>query len=340
MKVVEGMRATPASDRLRVGIVGGSGYTGALLAELLLARDDVELCAVSSASLVGRPLRAELPRLRTELAFCAHEQVRGVEAAFVCLPHARSAPVVRRLLDEGARVVDLSADFRLTRAEYEEWYGEHPCPELLPGVYGLPELYREAIAGAELVANPGCYPTAALLALAPLRTLGLVDVVVDAKSGVSGAGKAPSAATHFCAVDSDLVPYALGGHRHYPEIASRLEGRGRVPTLTFVPHLAPLQRGIVATVYAQVEDPPSAAELRRRYEERYAGERFVTLAERPPQLADVRGTNDCRIYPSLDARSGRIVVVAVIDNLMKGASGQALQNMNLMFSLPEARGLE
>ena len=263
-----------------------------------------------------------------------------MDVAFVCLPHARSAATAKRLLDEGARVIDFSADFRLTREEYEEWYGEHPFPALLPGVYGLPELYRDAIAGADLVANPGCYPTAALLALQPLLGLGLLDVVIDAKSGVSGAGKTPSEATHFCSVDSDLVPYAVEGHRHYPEIASRLEGRGHTPTLTFVPHLAPLQRGIVATVYAQVEDVPSGAELRRRYEDQYRAERFVEVVERPPRLGDVRGTNDCRIFPSVDARSGRCVVVAVIDNLMKGASGQAVQNMNLMFSLPEARGLE
>lgn len=331
----------PSSGRrIRAGIVGGSGYTGALLAELLLRRDDVELRAVSSASAVGRPLREELPRLRTSLLFCAHEEVAGVDVAFVCLPHARSAAVAKRLLDDGARVIDFSADFRLTREAYEEWYGEHPFPSLLPGVYGLPELYRDSIATADLVANPGCYPTAALLALQPLLGLGLLDVVVDAKSGVSGAGKAPSEATHFCTVDSDLVPYAVDGHRHYPEIAARLESGGRTPTLTFVPHLAPLQRGIVATVYAQVEDVPSSADLRRRFADHYRAERFVEVVDRPPRLSHVRGTNDCRIFPSVDARSGRCIVVAVIDNLMKGASGQALQNMNVMFSLPEARGLE
>jgi N-acetyl-gamma-glutamyl-phosphate reductase len=325
---------------ITAGVVGGSGYTGALLTELLLRRDDVLVRAVSSASRSGRPLVEGLPRLRSDLRFCADDEVADVDVAFVCLPHGRSAHVVKRLLEGGARVIDFSADFRLSGDLYEEWYGAHPFPHMLPAVYGLPELHREAIASATLVANPGCYPTAALLALQPLLEDGLIDVVIDAKSGVSGAGKTPSETTHFCAVDSDLVAYGLGGHRHYPEIACGLERQGRRPSLTFVPHLVPLQRGIVETIYARTEVTPTAEELRRCYESYYATERFVEIIDRPPRLSDVVGTNYCRIFPTVDERSDRCIIIAAIDNLMKGASGQAVQTMNVMFTRPEARGLE
>jgi N-acetyl-gamma-glutamyl-phosphate reductase len=329
-----------AGGRITAGIVGGSGYAGALLTELLLRHDDVVVSAVSSASLRGHLLRQELPRLRTDLRFCSDDEVNDVDVAFICLPHGRSAPVAKRLLDGGARVIDFSADFRLTSDLYAEWYGLHPFPELLPAVYGLPEFYRDAIATATLVANPGCYPTAALLALRPLHEFGLLDVVIDAKSGVSGAGKAANETTHFCAVDSDVVAYGLAGHRHYPEIAAGLAANGDLPALTFVPHLVPLQRGIVETIYARTEELPSAEELRRLYEDRYAAERFVEVVEKPPRLGDLIGRNYCRIFPTVDERSRRCVIVAAIDNLMKGASGQAVQNMNIMFGRPEARGLE
>jgi N-acetyl-gamma-glutamyl-phosphate reductase common form len=213
-----------------VGVVGGSGFTGALLAELLLRHPSVRLQQVSSEALAGEPVRKHLPRLRSDLAFCPESAVTGLDLAFVCLPHGEAAPVVERLLDDGARVVDLSADFRLSAADYASWYGAHPCPSLTPGVYGLTELHRDEIRGARLVANPGCYPTAALLALSPLRQIGLLDVVIDAKSGVSGAGKSASGRTHFCAVDSDLVAYGVESHRHYPEILAGLAARLRSPS--------------------------------------------------------------------------------------------------------------
>ena len=212
--------------RASAGIVGGSGYTGALLAELLLKHPTVKLAAISSETLAGDPVQEHLPRLRSELSFCSRADLGGVDIAFLCTPHGDAAPIAKQLLDDGVKVIDLSADFRLDAAAYAEWYGEHPHPELLPGVYGLTELHRDEVAGAGLVANPGCYPTAALLALAPLKQLGLVDVIIDAKSGVSGAGKAPKSATHFCSVDSDLVAYGVQSHRHYPEIAAGL-ARGR-----------------------------------------------------------------------------------------------------------------
>ena len=354
--------ATTAADPClaTAGIVGGSGYTGALLAELLLRHPSVELSAISSETLAGDPVQLHLPRLRSDLSFCRHAELGGVDVAFLCTPHGDAAPIAGQLLDDGVKVIDLSADFRLDAATYAEWYGEHPHPELLPGVYGLTELHREAVAGADLVANPGCYPTAALLALAPLKQLGLADVIIDAKSGVSGAGKTPKASTHFCSVDSDLVAYGVQSHRHYPEIAAGLAevaakqgygsapaasgeapAGGSAPSLTFVPHLVPLQRGISETIYVRTATLPlpSAAEVKALYDDFYAGETFVEVCDAPPALKDVAGTNYCRIFPHVDDRAGRIVVISVIDNLMKGASGQAVQNMNVMLGMPEHAGL-
>jgi N-acetyl-gamma-glutamyl-phosphate reductase len=354
--------------RVTAAVVGASGYTGALLCELLLRHPGVALEQVSSEQLAGALVADHLPRLRTALSFSAPAEVGGTDIAFVCAPHGQAAHVVSRLLDDGARVVDLSADFRLDAETYAAWYRPHPYPELLPqAVYGLTELQRPALAGATLVANPGCYPTAALLALAPLASLGLTDVVIDAKSGVSGAGKTPSDRTHFCSIGDDLVPYALGGHRHYPEIAGGLAalagaagagpsaagsapsgaagagpsaaGQPPAPTLTFVPHLMPVARGIVETIYVRAERLPSAAALRALYDEAYANEPFVALADAPPELKDVVGTNCCRLFATIDEAARRIIVVSVIDNLMKGAAGQAVQNLNVMAGFPEHWGL-
>ena len=344
------------------GIVGGSGYTGALLAELLLRHPSVKLAAISSETFAGQSVQEHLPRLRSDLAFCSQADLGGVDVAFLCTPHGDTAPIARKLLDDGVKVIDLSADFRLDAATYDEWYGEHPYPEMLPGVYGLTELHRDEVAGADLVANPGCYPTAALLALAPLGQLGLADVIIDAKSGVSGAGKTPKPATHFCSVDSDLVAYGVGSHRHYPEIAAGLaavtakdglrlgaaaaSGVGSSPGRLPVPHLRPAPGPAAAghqrdhlrqAGHVAAADP--AATSWRSTSEFYAGETFVEVCAAPPALKDVAGTNYCRIFPHVDARAGRIVVISVIDNLMKGASGQAVQNMNVMLGLPEHEGL-
>ena len=373
--------SVPAAGVVTAAVVGGSGFTGALLAELLLRHPKVSLEQMSSARLAGAPVADHLPRLHTGLTFCAPDEVGGVDVAFVCAPHGQAAHAVSRLLDDGARVIDLSADFRLDAGTYEAWYQPHPSPELLPeAVYGLTELHRAQIATARLVANPGCYPTAALLALAPLASLGLLDVVIDAKSGVSGAGRTPSERTHFCSVAGDLVAYGLAGHRHYPEIVAGLaaaaeaaaEGAGQgaaegaagpetgaapprgsaspaaparvpaspaAPTVTFVPHLMPVERGIVETIYVRAARLPSAATLRELYDEAYAGERFVTVSEAPPRLKDVVGTNGCRIFATIDEAARRLVVITAIDNLMKGASGQAVQNLNRMSGFPEHWGL-
>ena len=324
-------------------VLGGSGFTGALLAELLLRHPKVSLEQMSSARLAGAPVADHLPRLHTGLRFCAPGEIGGVDVAFVCAPHGQAAHAVSRLLDDGARVIDLSADFRLDADAYAAWYRPHPYPELLPeAVYGLTELHRAEIAAARLVANPGCYPTAALLALAPLACLGLLDVVIDAKSGVSGAGRTPSERTHFCSVAGDLVAYGLAGHRHYPEIVAGLAAAAAgaaVPTVTFVPHLMPVDRGIVETIYVRAARLPSAVALRELYEKAYGGERFVTVSEAPPELKDVVATNGCRIFVTVHEQAQRLVVVAAIDNLMKGASGQAVQNLNCMAGFPEHWGL-
>jgi N-acetyl-gamma-glutamyl-phosphate reductase len=261
--------------------------------------------------------------------------------AFVCYPHAQAHPVVAELLDSGVKVVDLSADFRLRDpADYLAWYGfEHPRVDLVSeAVYGLTELYRDEVARARLVANPGCFPTGALLAAAPLmQKLPLDLVVIDAKSGVSGAGRSPSDKTHFCSVHDNFRAYGEVGHRHTAEIAQELElMAGGAVRLSFTPHLLPVDRGILSTVYLQ---PAGGAELPAE-DERYRDETFVEVTAATPSLREVQQTNFCRLAVRVDRAAGLIKVVVAIDNLMKGASGQAVQNMNLMFGLPESLGLE
>jgi N-acetyl-gamma-glutamyl-phosphate reductase len=241
------------------------------------------------------------------------------------------------------RVVDLSADFRLRDpAVYELWYRKHPVPKLLPkAVYGLPERYREQISGADLVANPGCYPTAALLALAPLAQEGLMaDVVIDAKSGVSGAGRAASEKTHFVTVDENVSAYGVPRHRHTPEIEQELAALGANVPLTFTPHLLPLDQGELVSCYVTTTGGSAdGAELEDLYAEAYADEPFVELGATPPGVRDVRETNICRMSVHRDERTGRAIVFAAIDNLWKGAASQAVQNLNLMFGLPEGEGI-
>jgi len=266
-----------------------------------------------------------------------------VDAAIVAYPHGAAAPVVAQLRERGVKVVDLSADFRLRDvAEYEEWYVEHPHPELVDGaVYGLPERYRERVRDAALVANPGCYPTATVLALAPLAGH-LADVVVDAKSGVSGAGRKATDTTHFVSADENVTPYGVGRHRHMPEIDQELHAAGAPGDLhvTFTPHLVPLDQGELVSCYATLREPLSDDELRGLFEAAYADEPFVELVDRVPGVRDVRDTNICRIAVRLDERTGKAFVFSAIDNLWKGSSSQAVQNLNLMFGLDETAGIE
>jgi N-acetyl-gamma-glutamyl-phosphate reductase len=327
----------------RVGVLAAAGYAGAVAARLVHRHPHFELAYVTARSDAGTRLDAIHPRTRVPLELEAYDVERhaDVDAAVVAYPHGAAAPVVAELRERGVRVVDLSADFRLhDRSIYEEWYGEHGAPGLLgDAVYGLPELHREAIAGADLVANPGCYPTAAILALAPLARAGLLgDVVIDAKSGVSGAGREPSHGKHFVTVDETVTPYKVGAHRHTPEIEQELGGDLRI---TFTPHLVPLAHGELVSCYVtprrNVETDLHS--IRALYHDAYAAEPWVEVVDGPPGMQEVRETNFCRISLHEDPRTGRIIVFATIDNLWKGTSSQALQNLNLMFGRDESEGL-
>ncbi len=328
----------------RVLVAGATGFAGALAARLVWRHPRLQLVAVTSRSEAGQRHDEIYPRHRvplelTELDLQAADEI---DAAIVAYPHGASAPVVAELRGLGAQVVDLSADFRLRDLpEYERWYGPHGEPDLLEGaVYGLTELNRNAVHTAELIANPGCYPTSALLALAPLAEAGLVDgVVIDAKSGVSGAGRGGGEAMHFSNVGENFKPYKVTGHRHTPEIVQELHGMGGRGPVTFVPHLLPLDQGLLSSCYVTLARAADEAELRSLYEERYAGEPFIELTDTPPSVLDVRETNVCRIHVTVDGDGGRALVFAAIDNLWKGAAGQALQNLNLMLGLDETEGL-
>jgi N-acetyl-gamma-glutamyl-phosphate reductase len=318
----------------RIAVLGAAGYAGAVAARLLHRHPRFELAHVTARSDAGTRLDAIHPRTRVPLVLEAYDPDRHADfdAAVVAYPHGASAPVVAQLRERGVRVVDLSADFRLhDRPTYEAWYGEHGAPGLLgDAVYGLPELHRDAIAGAELVANPGCYPTAAILALAPLARAGLLeDVVIDAKSGVSGAGREPSHGKHFVTVDETVTPYKVGAHRHTPEIEQELGG---VP-VTFTPHLVPVAHGELVSCYVKHVD----ADVSALYEEAYGDEPWVEVVDGPPGMQEVRETNFCRI--SIHRTPHRLIVFATIDNLWKGTSSQAIQNLNLMFGVDESEGL-
>ena len=328
----------------RVLVAGASGYTGALAAQLVWNHPRLELVRVTARADAGTSLNDLYPDYDVPLVLEEPgDPGDGVDAAIVGYPHGAAAPVVAALREAGIRVVDLSADFRLHDLEaYGRWYGEHGAPDLVEtAVYGLTELNREAIGDADLVANPGCYPTATVLALAPLAEAGLIeDVVVDAKSGVSGAGKAAAAEMQSVKDADDTRPYKVAGHRHAPEISQELTGLGaNGAALTFVPHLLPFDQGELVSCYVRTSEPVDAGRLAELYEARYADEPFVELADSPPGIGDVRATNLCRIHVAADPGSGRVLAFAAIDNLWKGASGQAVQNLNLMLGLDEAEGL-
>jgi len=324
-----------------VSVFGSAGFTGALAARLVLRHPSLELRAVTARSDFGRRLDDLYPhhRVPLELEELDLDRHADVDAAIVAYPHGAAAPLVAQLRERGVRVVDLSADFRLhDPSVYEAWYRSHEAPGLLSeAVYGLPELYREQIRSAGLVANPGCYPTASLLALAPLARAGLIeDVIIDAKSGVSGAGRAATDKTHFVTVDENLNAYGVPRHRHIPEIEQELAALGADVTITFIPHLVPLDQGELVSCYVTSS---SVVDLEALYEEAYAREPFVELSSRPPGVRDVRETNICRISVHRDERAGRVIVFAAIDNLWKGAASQAVQNLNLMLGLPEDEGI-
>jgi N-acetyl-gamma-glutamyl-phosphate reductase len=328
----------------RVAVLGASGYAGAVAAMLVHRHPFFELAHVTARSEAGARLDDIHPRTRVpmELESWDPRVQSDVDAALVCWPHRVAAPAVAELRERGVRVVDLSADFRLReRAIYEDWYGEHGAPELFGhGVSGLPELHRDEIAGADLVANPGCYPTAALLALAPLARAGLIgDVVIDAKSGVSGAGREPTSATHFVSADENMTPYKVERHRHTPEIEQELAGQGAPVTITFTPHLVPLAQGELVSCYVTPAREHTEDEVMALYDDAYAREPWVELRLGPPGVLEVRDTNYCRISVHSDGRTGRLLAFASIDNLWKGAASQAVQNLNVMFGRDEREGL-
>jgi N-acetyl-gamma-glutamyl-phosphate reductase len=328
-----------------VAVFGAGGYAGSLAARLLHNHPNFELGAITARGDVGRRLDDVYPHHRVPLVLEEVDIDRhgDVDAAIVAYPHGASAPFVAQLRERGVKVVDLSADFRLRDAgTYEEWYRPHPEPGLIAdAAYGLPELYREEIAAAELVANPGCYPTATILALAPLARAGLIaDVVVDAKSGASGAGRGASEETHFVTVDENVNAYGVPRHRHTPEIEQELAALGNDVRITFTPHLLPLDQGELVSCYVTLTDPTvSTGELEDLYRDAYDSEQFIELVQEPPGVRAVRETNICRISLHRDERTGRAIVFGAIDNLWKGTASQAVQNLNLMFGLPEGTGI-
>ena len=335
--------------QIKTGIINVTGYIGAELARLLYQHPQVELVTVTGRSAAGQKLGDVFPNFAGTNYIIKGELGNKVDIAFSAMPHKSSIDVVPALLKQGIKVVDASADFRLKNAgEYPKWYGfTHPSSELLSeAVFGLPELHRGEIASSSLVANPGCYSTSAILALAPIVKEGLIhpDIVVDSKSGVSGAGRTLSLTTHYSEVNENVFAYSLEGHRHLPEIQQELKtlNPSFSPLITFVPHLVPMTRGILSTCYAKLTDNSklSAENLKHLYQEFYKHAPFIQIMTKPPQTKHVWGTNLCLIYPTVDSNTASLIVISCLDNLVKGGAGQAVQNMNLMFDLPETTGLE
>jgi N-acetyl-gamma-glutamyl-phosphate reductase len=335
----------------KVGIVGASGYTGAELLRLLAGHPDLDVVVATGDSQAGQPITGLYPSLAGAYADRVFDRwdpaaVDGLDLVFCGLPHGASQEVVPALRDRVGHVVDLAADFRLADAAlYPEWYGEpHTVPDLLAeAVYGIPELFRADIVDATLIAGPGCYPSAAALALAPLLRAGLIEptgIVVDAVSGVSGAGRAPKPTTTFCAADGDVTAYGLLRHRHTPEIEQTLTRIGGAPAqVIFTPHLVPMSRGMLATCYARPTPGTTAADVRAAQSDAYATEPFVTVVDGSPSTKATQGSNAAHVSAVLDERTGWVLALCALDNLGKGASGAAVQCANLALGLPETAGL-
>ncbi|CAM9677588.1 unnamed protein product [Ectocarpus sp. 4 AP-2014] len=339
---------------VRVAILGASGYTGAELVRLLLGHTGVEITVLTGNTQAGQEFSAVYPQFHYAKdlpALTRHEEHdwKDVDCVFCCLPHATTQEIISQL-PEHLKIVDLSADFRLKDIEtYAEWYGgEHKAPALqAEAVYGLTELARDEVRGARLVANPGCYPTAAQLPLIALLKAGLIlkdDIIIDAKSGTTGAGRAPKQGTLFCEVSDGINAYGVASHRHAPEIEQGLgEACGsKDVVVNFTPHLMPMSRGILETIYVKLADGSTVEEAKTALEEAYEGERFVTVlpGAAVPHTRHVRGSNHVFMNIVADRLPGRAVILVSMDNLVKGASGQAIQNMNVMFDLPETQGVD
>ncbi len=336
----------------KVAVIGASGYTGVELLRLLANHPQAEVVAVTSRQYEGTPICEVFPSLRGFFALkCESIDIASISARadviFTALPHKNAMEVIPGFLEAGCKVVDLSADYRLRdQSVYEQWYQTHSSPELLTeAVYGLPELYREKVRCARLIANPGCYPTSVALGLAPLLEEHLIEpdsLIIDSKSGTTGAGRGLKEASLFCEVNEGFKAYGVASHRHTPEIEQTLSDlQGTSVQVNFTPHLLPVDRGILSTIYATPLQQCSTAELLALYQNRYADEPFVRVLPEGqlPNIAYVKGTNLCDIGLVSDPRTGRIIVVSVIDNLVKGAAGQAIQNFNLISGFAETEGL-
>ena len=337
---------------MKIGIINITGYAGSELARILYRHPNVEITSVTGRSAAGQQLNEVFPHL-TAMNMPIEEELSGsLDLVFSALPHKASAEACIPVLEQGVKVVDISADFRLKQAdEYTEWYGvDHPDPTYLEeAVYGLTELHRDDVSTSRLVANPGCYPTSAILGLAPAVTIKIItqDIIVDSKSGVSGGGRSLTLTNHFSEVNENVFAYALNGHRHLPEITQELAPLAdKVLNLTFLTHLIPMTRGILSSCYATLTEPTKwvGSEGREKiinlYRDYYADDPFVRVVPTPPQTKQTLGNNLCLIHPSIDERTGRLIVISCLDNLVKGAAGQAVQNMNLMCGFPEETGLE
>lgn len=338
---------------IKAAIIGGSGYTGVELLRVLTRHPHMSCTTISSRQHKGKHVADVFPSVRglVDLVFTEPDPaaaVRESDVIFTALPHKTAMEMIPSLLVDGRKVVDLSADFRFRKADvYEKWYQPHSAPGLLEtAVYGLPELHRERVKTASLVGNPGCYPTSIILGLAPLLKHGLIKpdtIIADSKSGVSGAGRGLSLTTHYCEVNDGINAYKIGSHRHTPEIEQELSGlAGTEVTISFTPHLTPMTRGILSTVYASVTSDASTGELLDIYNRFYDSEPFVRIYPEGsfPRTSFVAGTNYADIGLKVDKRTNRVVIVSAIDNLVKGASGQAVQNMNIMCGIDEKAGLE
>jgi len=339
--------------KIRVGIIGVTGYTGGELLRLLLNHPLVEIKKAASRSNAGNDVTKVHPHL-AKLISLIEDDINpenfadGLDVVFLALPHGKSAPLAAKLHQKGVKVIDLGADFRLKSPEhYKKWYElDHECPELLSkSVYGLPEIYKDKIQKGSIIANPGCYPTSIILGLAPLLTHKLIkteNIIIDSKSGISGAGKTLTQQTHYPDMNDNFLAYKVGNHRHTPEIEQELSLLGSTEIqINFTPHLIPMNRGMLSTIYALADKPLTNQEVAEMYAEYYQDCPFIRIRDKNnlPQTKWVQGSNYCDIAPIFDERTGRIIILSAIDNLVKGASGQAIQNMNLMFGIDETTGL-
>lgn len=337
-------------DSVKIAILNITGYAGINLARILHSHPNVEIVSVTGRSDAGKQLSDIFPHMAPLDIPIEQEVSKEVDLVFSCLPHSASASILEPFIQKGVKVIDLSADFRLNdSAEYESWYKTvHPCPDYLAeAVYGLPELHGDEISNAKLIASPGCYATAAILGLAPIVKSGILsgDIIIDAKSGVSGAGRSASLKTHFSEVNENVSAYSVDGHRHLAEVTQELGILNTYKNLktTMLTHLIPITRGIIVSCYVNLEDKGSGIyeqqEINQIYKDFYSGKSFVKISDSPPGTKEVSGTNVCVIHCTIDNRTNRLIVIACIDNLIKGAAGQAVQSMNIMLGLNEKEGL-